>query len=315
MSGLSQECGVWFGCRLPSVMAVLQMAKERQPGKQKARKSASAKQVPLERYISMLEAIASASEANLTDLAELCRLPSSSAHRVLHTLLRAGLVIQTGGKRSQFALGPRLMRLLHAGHDDAWLHISGQRVIEDLAQAFNETCFINKLAGSTVVTIGWAAPRNDAWGYLVPGVTQPLHATASAKAILAYQPPDFVRKLLPARLPKLCAGTKTSLKALLLEFAQVRMCGFATCWNEFEEGIAAVACPVFLPNDTVIYSIGTTGLADRLSRRPVTYYATALQDAAARLADAIHPQPRKNGPGREQARPASALVPQGVATA
>ena len=40
----------------------------------------------------MLEAIASAPDANLSELAELCHLPFSSAHRVLHTLVRSRLV-------------------------------------------------------------------------------------------------------------------------------------------------------------------------------------------------------------------------------
>src|ERR1700722_3634932 len=128
------------------------------------RSRSAVKQSPLERYITMLETLASAPDANLSELAELCHLPFSSAHRVLHTLARSRLVVPAGGKRGEYVLGPRLFRLLHSGLDEAWLRIKGQQAIDELAQQLDDTCFINKLIGKEVVTVAWAAPENEARG-------------------------------------------------------------------------------------------------------------------------------------------------------
>src|ERR1051325_4652039 len=180
-----------------------------------ARAKSAGKQSPLDRYITMLEAIASAPDASLSELATLRRLPFSSAHRVLHTLVRLRLVVPADGRRGEYALGPRLMRLLHSGLDEAWLRIKGQQTIDELAARLDDTCFINKLIGNEVVTVAWAAPVHRARGFLGRGLPQPLHASASAKAILAYQPIAFIRKAMPTRLPKLCSQTKTKLSEVI----------------------------------------------------------------------------------------------------
>ena len=252
-----------------------------------AKRRSAAKQSPLDRYVAMLEAIASAPDANLSELAALCGLPFSSAHRVLHTLVRSRLVVPADGKRGEYALGPRLLRLLHSGLDEAWLRIKGQQAIDELAEELDDTCFINKLIGKDVVTVAWAAPDHQARGFLVPGITQPLHASASAKAILAYQPVAFIRKVMPDRLPKLCTATKTKLSEIVAELEQVRAQGFATCWNEYEAGVGAIACPVLVPDAEVIYSVGVTGLMDRMSRQPLEKYTTVIRRAADALARAI----------------------------
>jgi DNA-binding IclR family transcriptional regulator len=276
-------------------------ATERKSGMPRKKKStAMPKQTPLERYITVLETVASAPDANLSDLAGLCRLPFSSMHRALHTLLRLKLVVPAAGRRGAYSLGPRLLRLLHAGLDEAWLRIKGQQILDELASQLNDTCFINKLVAKEVITVAWAAPENGARGYLVPGLTQPPHASASAKAILAYQPLSFIRKALPERLPKLCTKTKTKLKDVLADFEQVRARGYATCWNEYEQGVGAIACPVLIPDADVIYSVGITGLIDRLSRPPIDRYVDIIRYSADAIAQAIRHQHQNNGnPARE----------------
>jgi DNA-binding IclR family transcriptional regulator len=251
------------------------------------KRARNAKSSPLDRYISMLEAVATAPNANLSDLAGLCNLPFSSAHRVLHSLAGARLIVPAERQRGGYILGPRLLRLLHSGLDESWLRITGQQIIDELAQQLDDTCFINKLIGREVVTLAWAAPQRQARGYLVPGVTQPLHASASAKAILAYQPIGFIRQVIPAKLPKLCENTRVKLKDILADFEQVRAQGYATCWNEFEPGVGAIACPVFTIGGDVIYSVGTTGLIDRLSKSPIEKYTSVIRGAASTVARAI----------------------------
>jgi DNA-binding IclR family transcriptional regulator len=164
------------------------------------------------------------------------------------------------------------------------------------------------LIGKEVVTIAWAAPENRARGYLVPGITQPLHASASAKAILAYQPTDLVRKLLPARLPKLCTQTKTTIRDVIADLETVRAQGYATCWNEYERGVAAIACPVLLPDAEVIYSVGVTGLMDRLSAPPLDKLVNTIRHAAGCIARAIQHGQKSDATPRLNLAPASPAV-------
>ena len=237
-------------------------------------------EAPLERYFSALESIAASVDGrSVSEVAESCGLPIATAHRLLQNLQHAGLVVSSGSKRRDYRLGKRLLRLLHAGSDTAWLTISVQPILDKLANEIADTCYLARLVGHEVVSVAWAAPRDGLRGYVVPGHTLAPHVAASAKAILAFQPQTIVDKALSGPLPKLTAKTKAKRKDIDKDYRTVRENGYATCWDEMEVGLGAMAMPIHLPETGVIYSLGTAGLIDRLTRRPVTETVELLRAA------------------------------------
>jgi DNA-binding IclR family transcriptional regulator len=239
---------------------------------------------PLERYLAVLEAVGAATDGlSLSEVAERCALPVGTAHRLLQNLHRTGLVASAGAKRRDYRLGERLLRLLHAGSDNAWLQISVQPILEDLANELSETCFLTRLVGHQVISLAWAVPTRGLQGYVFPGHIMPPHAAASAKAILAFQAPDIIKKTLAGSLPKLTAKTKTKRPEIEKEYARVRTAGHATCWNEMEVGVGALAIPIPLPGVGIMYSLGVSGLIDRLTRRPQSEVIGRLETAAGAL--------------------------------
>ena len=235
---------------------------------------------PLERYFSALESIAASVDGrSVSEIAENCDLPIGTAHRLLQNLQHAGLVASTGSKRRDYRLGKRLLRLLHAGSDTAWLTISAQPILDRLANEIADTCYLARLVGHEVVSVAWATPTDGLRGYVVPGHTLAPHVAASAKAILAFQPHTLAEKALSGPLPKLTAKTKTKRKDIDKDYRAVRENGYATCWDEMEVGLGAIAVPIHLPDIGVIYSLGTAGLIDRLTRRPVAETVALLRAA------------------------------------
>jgi DNA-binding IclR family transcriptional regulator len=248
----------------------------------------SEKSPPLERYLAVLETVGTASEGlTLSEIAERCMLPVGTAHRLLHNLHRAGLVTSAGAKRKDYRLGDRLLRLLHAGSDTASLKISVQPVLDALANELAETCFLTRLVGHRVISLAWAVPAKGLQGYVFPGHVMPPHAAASAKAILAFQSPEVVRKALAEKLPKLTPNTKVKRSLIEQEYAGVRASGHATCWNEMDVGLAALAVPVPVQGIGIMYSLGISGLIDRLTRRPEQEVIKRLQVAAEALGRAL----------------------------
>jgi DNA-binding IclR family transcriptional regulator len=127
--------------------------------------------------------------------------------------------------------------------------------------------------------VAWATPNDGLRGFVVPGHTLAPHVAASARAILAFQPQTLVDKALTAPLPRLTVKTKTKRKDIDKDYLAVREKGYATCWDEMEVGIGAIAVPIHLPDLGVIYSLGTAGLIDRLTRRPVMETVNMLRAA------------------------------------
>lgn len=248
--------------------------------------SSALRKTPLERYVKVLEAIAVAPHApSLSDIAKRCDLPHATSHRLIATLLRTGLVQKEAGNGRQYALGPRLLRLLHFGTDSAYVGIMVQPLLNELADRLRNTCFLVQLSdGLTVRSIAWAVPERGIRGFVVPGHIMPPHAAASAKAILAYQDQDSIDQVLSQALPKLTPQTRTDPQAILADYSRVRELGYATCWDEWETGLGALACPVNLPDFGVLYSVGVSGLATRLKEDSLDETVAVLSDAARELA-------------------------------
>jgi DNA-binding IclR family transcriptional regulator len=266
---------------------------------------------PLERYFSALESIAASVDGrSVSEIAENCDLPIGTAHRLLQNLQHAGLVASAGSKRRDYRLGKRLLRLLHAGSDTAWLTISAQPILDRLANEIADTCYLARLVGHEVVSVAWATPTDGLRGYVVPGHTLAPHVAASAKAILAFQPRTLADKALSGPLPKLTAKTKTKRKDIDKDYRAVRENGYATCWDEMEVGLGAIAVPIHLPDIGVIYSLGTAGLIDRLTRRPVTETVALLRAALEPMTRALrNRQPADAPETRSQIKERLAMRP------
>lgn len=263
---------------------------------------AEEKSPPLERYLTVLEAVGVASEGlSLSEVAERCALPVGTAHRLLQNLHRTGLVASGGAKRKDYRLGERLLRLLHAGSDNAWLQISVQPILDGLANEFAETCFLTRLVGHQVISLAWAVPTKGLQGYVFPGHIMPPHAAASAKAILAFQSPEIIKKALAGKLSKLTEKTKTKHPDVEREYAGVRAAGYATCWNEMEPGVGALAVPIPLQGVGIMYSLGISGLIDRLTRRPESEVIERLGTAADALSRVLRDR-ASMFPGQRAAR-------------
>jgi DNA-binding IclR family transcriptional regulator len=242
------------------------------------------KQTPLERYLSILETIAASSSGLLAaDIAGHSGLPVATTHRMLQTMRRAGLVDSEGGRAQGFRIGERLLRLVHSGQDSAWLKIAVQPILSAMAEELAETCFLTRLVGSKIVSLAWATPGHGQTGYVVPGSVMPPHAAASAKAVLAFQPANLQNMALVGPLPQFTQQTKTDKAEIKHEYASIRRCGYATCWNEIEIGLGAIAVPITIPNLGAIYSLAVSGLTERIARRPIDSTVLVLRERASAL--------------------------------
>jgi DNA-binding IclR family transcriptional regulator len=242
------------------------------------------KQTPLERYLTVLETIAASSGGLIAaDIAGHSGLPVATTHRMLQTMRRAGLVDSEAGRNKGFRIGERLLRLVHSGQDSAWLKIAVQPILSSMAEELAETCFLTRLVGSRIVSLAWAIPGQGQTGYVVPGSVMPPHAAASAKAVLAFQPAHLQNMALAGPLPQLTEQTKTDKTEIKREYASIRRLGYATCWNEIEIGLGAVAVPITIPNLGAIYSLAVSGLTERIARRPIDSTVLLLRERASTL--------------------------------
>lgn len=249
--------------------------------------SQASKLPPLERYVRILELLASFPDGlGLSDIARMLALPKTSAHRLLGTMQDSQLVdVASGGT---YVLGNRVRRLAYTGANTEWVAAVVKPHLADLAAETDETCYLAKLhAGHRVSSILMEAPDTPWRGFVLPGKGMAPHAAASAKAILAFQPDAVIQAALAEPLPVLTANTRTDPAQILQEYEQVRRQGYATCIGEIDEGLAALGVPVHVPHLGVAYSLGVTGPMQRLKTKNFENIARIMQRYAQRVSDAL----------------------------
>jgi DNA-binding IclR family transcriptional regulator len=157
-------------------------------------------------------------------------------------------------------------------------------VIDDLASSLGETVNLAVLREHYAVNVdqarGTAAVAAQNW----VGELTPLHATSSGKVLLAHVPDAQRGELLSrAGLPRLTSATITSAQALERQLAKVRTDGFATTFEELEEGLNAVAVPVCDHRGTVVAAVSVSGPAYRLDKRRIDEIVDELKSGADRI--------------------------------
>jgi len=163
--------------------------------------------------------------------------------------------------------------------------------MRELRDELNETVVLSIISGSEGLVLEQVQARHPFRYVCDPGTRQPLHASASCKAILAFSPPEKCEGLFKAtKFKSFTPTTITSRKAYVAELAKVRELGYAVDRAEALEGVHCVAVPIFDRRGEAEAAITVTGPSTRLSEKDFPRVGTMLKDRVAQIS-------KKNGFG------------------
>ncbi|MEV4469624.1 IclR family transcriptional regulator [Nonomuraea salmonea] len=222
----------------------------------------------LERGIDILLALSAATGP--VTLSQLCRstgLPKSTAHRILGVLCSRELARRVGS-----AYLPGELPASMGGATRPRIPGSRRRVLPyllHLYEATRQTVNLAVPAGPEVRYVERVYGHDRVRSRSDGDDRAPLHCTAAGKALLAFDPK--LRHDLPAHGPfeRLTRRTVTSLAALDRELAQVRRQGLACSQEEYTEGVACVAAPVFGPGGRVCMAVSVAAPAQVVPLGPL----------------------------------------------
>lgn len=238
----------------------------------------------LSRYGRILEAVAeSPGGLTLGAIGAAARLQAATAHRLVNSLCDSGFLARRDGQKV-YVLGARLVRLCLAAVTPATVVSLARPILRDLVKAHGETAFLTKLSGARVESIAMEMPQAGEKSFVQPGRIMPFHASASAKAIFAFQPEEVIERLLAEPRTTFTADTKTDEGEIRADLARVRSERFAVCDNELDPGVLSFAAPVEVRPLGVMFAIGVAGLSDRFGLKPRQEIRQSLLDASMALA-------------------------------
>ena len=196
-------------------------------------------------------------ELGVTEIARALDVHKSTASRLAATLERTGFLARCGRR---YRLGVEIIRLGTLALRSTDIVAAMQPAMEKLSQRTGETINLAVPAGPDILNVaelpstfilscsgGWIGRR-----------TKP-HAVANGKVLLAYGAIPM-----PMHLERYTEHTITAADALDRELAAVRGNGYATAVAELEDGLVAVASPVFDAGGACVAALSVSGPSFRM---------------------------------------------------
>jgi IclR family acetate operon transcriptional repressor len=190
--------------------------------------------------------------------------PPSSVQRTLEAGAAVSLVNTSAG---QWELGWELYRLASLAQRKRPF-LAAARVLDELSDVTGETAFLAVYDPRRHERMYVATSPSRRSVQFVPQLFAwlPLHATASAMAILAHRPEDERRTLYELGLP-IFAARRPSATKIEESMASIRSEGFALSRDQADVGASAIAAPVWTAG-SVRGSIGVAVPNQRFDETP-----------------------------------------------
>src|SRR6478735_1997162 len=189
----------------------------------------------VERAANILKALGGGSRRlGVSELSDQLGLAKGTVHGLLRTLEAHGLVEQDP-ETDKYQLGATLLRLGNSYLDTSELRSRALRWSERLAENTGESVRVGVPHGHGVLVVHHVFRPDNSLQILEVGAVLPLHASASGKALLAFD----------GDLPRLTGRTVTGKGALRTQLAKVRERGYSLEREEAVIGDAGVAAPIF----------------------------------------------------------------------
>ena len=189
---------------------------------------------------------------SLTEISRAIGLHKTTVYRILRTLQSVGWIEQSS-INGQYRLGSGILMIASA----VSVHYTTRQLISEemrnLCELHNETVVLSSLRGNTGICVD-----------LVP-----LNKGATGKALLAAQSDDLVANLIK--------DYSSEEEGLWNQINEIRQKGYCISEGEVDDGVAAVAVP--LPMPECIYTLSYSGPVERMRALDYNVLVQSLQQA------------------------------------
>lgn len=218
----------------------------------------------LAKAVALLDHVAAEGEATPARLAELTGEPRSTVYRLLASLQELEL-IEPGRRRGTYILGLKLFRLGSTIMSRFSERQAALPVMERINEELGETTFLCVRRGYEAVCIERIDGLRVNLLALGLGGSQPLHAGAVTRAILAFEPRAFWEEYMDHQaVEAFTPKTPATREALVVELEATRERGYAISDEDVTPGIAAIGAPIFDHTGKVRAGLSLGGMRDTL---------------------------------------------------
>jgi DNA-binding IclR family transcriptional regulator len=236
--------------------------------------------------IDVLEALAARGEMGVSEISREIDLSKTAVYNILGTFEGRRLV-NRDPLTSRYRLGWRVYELGAELLRHSELAPLARPLLKELAQRTGETVLFGILDRTGVTYVDRVESERSIRMVAAPGRQAALHATASGKALLAHQPPEFVDAVLAEELHAFTPETIVDPKKLRAELARVVEQGYAVCIREHEPEISSISVPIRDYSGDVCSALTIAAPATRFDKSARQDALVVLREVAGQLAQTL----------------------------
>lgn len=237
----------------------------------------------LVRAFGILEELAKAGGAGLSEIARQVKLPRSTVHRML-TTMEAMRYAEFDRETNQWSVGIQAFTVGKTFVPPRDLGSLGRSVLQRLVNDVRHSVSMAVPEGFGVCYVSQVIARAVPQNVVRPGACLPLHTTASGKALMAHWSDDEVDAFFERRpLRRRTDHSIVSVSRLKDELAAARQRGFATDDEEHLEGVRCVAAAALDHCGRPRAALSVTDGVARLDRARMVELGPQVAAAAKRL--------------------------------
>lgn len=242
-------------------------------------------------------------EIGISAFAQRLGLAKSTVHRLASTLIGADMLEQNP-ETGRYRLGLGLLELGALVRRNMDVSNEAKPYLRMLRETTGETVHLAILDHASVFYVTKLESKQAIRMSSEVGARAPVHCTGDGKALLAFQPEEFVEEVIGSGLPERTPNTITDPKALRRDLAAIRARGYAIDNEESELGLRSVAAPIQSESGAVIASLSIAGPAQRISRKTLVSHAREVVKAAEAISHRLGYRPLRQPQfqGRAQGR-------------
>lgn len=211
------------------------------------------------RAVGLLKLIANYPQGvGVAELARQTELHKSTVSRLVMTLEAAGALMRTT-HRSDVKIEPTFANLFIAFNSPNTLITLARPFLRELSLQFGEATGLAIPDGEQAVYIDQVSPDTTIQVRDWTGFRFPLHTVSAGKLFLAFSSEEEQARYLAQPLAAYTPNTVTDPSLLEQSLQEIRTSGVSWIFEEFADGLSAVAAPVFDPAGSIISALSLYG--------------------------------------------------------
>lgn len=237
----------------------------------------------LDRGLRILAVVAEGSGLSLSEIAETCGLPASTAYRMLTTLENHGMV-EFDKSDQLWSIGVETYRMGAAFLRRRKLVDRARTVMQELMEATGETANLGVVEDDCVIFVSQVETHQAIRAFFRPGTRTALHASGIGKAVLAHLDRERVEVIIRrAGLEAFTDKTLSTLPALIEDLEAIKARGWSVDDEERNLGMRCVAAPIFNEFGEPIGGVSVSGPTVRVTQQRLARIGPAVRQAAAQV--------------------------------